>query len=64
MYPIKLNSGIKSVVGYVFIEQKYTMERQNVFGTLVECISRILPDMEKPVIIQNSLSDSNVFSDS
>ena len=51
MYLIKLNSGIKSVVGYVFIEQKYAIERQNVFGTLVECISRTLPGMEKPIKI-------------
>lgn len=62
MYLIKLNFGIKSVVGYRFIEQLLTVESQNIFGTFVKCISRILPEMKKPMKFQDYLFDYNFIS--
>ena len=62
MYLIKLNFGIKSVVGYMFIEQLLTVESQNIFGTFVKGISRILPEIKKSMKLQYYLFDDNVIS--
>lgn len=62
MYLIKLSFGIKSVVGYMFVEQLLTVESQNIFGTFVTCISRILPKMKQPMKFQIYLFDFKVIS--
>jgi len=63
MYLIKLSFGIKSVVGYMFVEQLFTVESQNIFGTFVTFISRILPKMKQPMKFQIYLFDFKVISD-